>query len=122
MTDLIAAPGSLLEAGRALSRPTFDIGIWWVEDDDDSPADAIIAHSTADGLATWLRRWAAGDPTHRDRIRRLQSSAVELDRRWTTYGDVTYSELTRPRTIGSPPWLRAAVVAVLPDRAAHQPR
>ena len=54
MTDLIAAPGSLLEAGRALSRPTFDIGIWWVEDDDDSPADAIIAHSTADGLATWL--------------------------------------------------------------------
>lgn len=106
---------------RNVNRPVYRVGFWWPEQQhpDDPPEDTLVAHSTADALATWLDRY------HRSRftqsIGHLRATAERCDERWDRHGDRPHvrRELERRRTMsisstGEDPWLIAVVIGELP--------
>lgn len=88
--------GAALE--RLLARPVYVVGVWADGiNPDRPPSDTIVAHSTADALATWLRR---NDPGNRSAIRRLALTASRDDQRWTAEGEPAVASLRQRRATG----------------------
>lgn len=115
------SPEDRLRLDRAITRPAYLVGFWWPEQQrpDEAPEDTLVAHSTADALATWLDRY--DNVRFARSIARLRAAAERCDERWDREGDLPHvrRELERRRTMsnasdGCDPWLVAKIIHEVP--------
>ena len=110
------------EYRRRLERPVFAVGIWVSPARSDAipPDSVLIAHSTADALATWLARNA---PDVRTPTRRLRQVAINGDERWNACRDnevattINHLRVRRQLQRHGKPWLEARVMYELEEAA-----
>lgn len=121
MTATQLSADDQLRLDRAITRPAYLVGFWWPEQQrpDEAPEDTLVAHSTADALATWLDRY--DNVRFARSITRLRATAERCDERWDREGDLPHvrQDLERRRTMsnasdGCDPWLVAKIIHEVP--------